>query len=69
MIALLFKGLSRVFSIKHGDPAKGLGIPRELDFEGQQDLITELSQDWGKQRLFEDSNKTLCAPGPRGKEK
>ena len=40
--SLLFKGLSRVFSITHGDLAKGLGIPREPDFEGQQDLIREL---------------------------
>ena len=29
-----------------GDPAKGLRIPRELDFEGQRDLIRELPQDW-----------------------
>ena len=34
-----------------GDPTKGLGIPKESDFEGQQDLITRLPQDWGKQRL------------------
>ena len=34
-----------------GDSAKGLGIPRESDSEGQQDLITELPQDWGKQIL------------------
>ena len=51
-----------------GDPAKGLGISRESDFEGQWDLITELPQDWGKQRLLKGTNKTLCAPGPRGKE-
>ena len=35
-----------------GDPAKGLGIPRESDYEGQQDLITEFSQDWGNKRLL-----------------
>ena len=29
----------------------GLGIPRESDLEGQKDLIIELPQDWGKQRL------------------
>ena len=28
------------------DPTKGLRIPRESDFEGQWDLITELPQDW-----------------------
>ena len=33
-----------------GDLTKGLGIPRESDFEGQWDLIIRLSQDWGKQR-------------------
>ena len=51
-----------------GDATKGLGIPRESDFEGQWDLITELPQTWGKQRLLKDTNKTLCTPGPRGKE-
>ena len=44
-----------------GDPAKGLGIPRESDFEGQRNLITELPQDRGKQRLLEGTNKA-CAP-------
>ena len=34
-----------------GDLAKGLETPRESDVEGQQNLITELSQSWGKQRL------------------
>ena len=39
----------------------------EFDFGGQWDLITELTQDWGN-RLLEGTNKTLRAPGPRGKE-
>ena len=30
---------------------QGLGIPRESDLGGKQDLITRLPQDWGKQRL------------------
>ena len=30
-----------------GIQQKGLGIPRESDFEGQWDLITGLPQDWG----------------------
>ena len=51
-----------------GDPAKGPEIPKESDFEGQCDLIAALMQDWGKQRLSEDTNKILCAPGPRRKE-
>ena len=50
-------------------PTKGLGIPRESDFKDQQDLITRLPQDWGKQTpLLEGTNKILHAPGPRGKE-
>ena len=32
-----------------GDPTKRLGIPRESDLEGQQDLIIGLSLDSGKQ--------------------
>ncbi|XP_010832380.1 PREDICTED: matrilysin isoform X1 [Bison bison bison] len=44
-----------------GNPAKELGIPRESDFEGQRNLITELPQDRGKQRLLEGTNKA-CAP-------
>ena len=47
------------------DPTKGLGIPRESDFEGQQDLITRLPQDqklqsWRAQTklcLHQDSEK------------
>ena len=53
--------------LQPGDPAKELGIPRESDFEGQWDLITELPEDWGKQGLLEGTDKTLCALGPRGK--
>ena len=52
-----------------GDPAKRLGIPRESEFEGQQDLIIGLPQDWGKQTpLLEGTNKMLHAAVPRGKE-
>ena len=29
-------------------------------------MITELTQDWGN-RVSEDTNKTLCAPGPKEK--
>jgi len=46
---------------------KGLRTPREFDFEGQWDLITELPQDWRNGHL-EGTNKTLCTPGPRRKE-
>ena len=41
--------------------------PREFDFEGQWDLITECLQDWGN-RLLEGTNQTMCTPGPRRKE-
>ena len=61
--------LLQMFQTSHqnsqpGNPAKGLGIPKESDFEGQQDLITGLPQDWVKQRLLEGTNKILWAPGP-----
>ena len=44
----------------HFHVAKGQGIPRESDFEGQWDLTIELLQDSGKQRPLEGRNKTLC---------
>ena len=50
-----------------GNLTKGLRTPREFDFGGQWDLITELSQDWGN-RLLEGTNKTSCTPGPKRKE-
>ena len=44
------------------DPTKGLSIPRESDFEGQWDLIMELSRDWGQQTLGGDYKTTKpCA--------
>ena len=46
---------------KPGNLAKGLRTPREFDFGGQWDLITELTQGWGN-RLSEGKNKTLCTP-------
>ena len=52
------------------DPAKALGIPGESDFKGQWDLIKELLQDQGKQKLLEDTNK-ICAhqdPGERSSD-
>ena len=50
-----------------GDPTKGLKTPREFDFEAQWDLIKEIPQDWGN-RLFESTDKILCAQGPKRKE-
>ena len=44
-----------------------LRTPKVSDCGGQWDLITELTQDWGK-RLLEGTNKTWCAPGPGRKE-
>ena len=38
------------------DPTKGLRTPREFDFGGQWDLITELSQDWGNRLLEAQQN-------------
>ena len=40
------------------DPTKELGILRDSDLEGQQDLIIGLLQDWGKQRLHHKQNLT-----------
>ena len=37
-------------------PTKELGILRDSDLEGQQDLIIGLLQDWGKQRLHRKQN-------------
>ena len=31
-------------------------------------MITELPQDWEKQRLLEGTSETKCTPGPRGEE-
>ena len=50
-----------------GDLGKRLRTPREFNFGGQWDLITELTQDWGN-RLSQGTIKTLCAPGPKRKE-
>ena len=63
-----------------GDLGKGLRTPREFDFGGQWDLITELAhfggqwdlitelaQDWGN-RFSQGTIKTLCASGPSRKE-
>ena len=50
-----------------GHPARGLRTPREFDFGGQWNLITELPKDWGN-RFLEGTDKALCAPGPRRKE-
>ena len=52
-----FLGPNQTF--KPGDPTKGLRMSRESDLEGQRDLMTELPQHWGKQRLLESTNKTL----------
>ena len=50
-----------------GNPAKEMRSPRESDFEGQWDLITERPQEWGN-RLLEGTNKTFCGPRPNRKE-
>ena len=41
-----------------GDRSKGLGIPRESNFAGQQDLTIELPQDWENR----DSWRTQTKP-------
>ena len=41
---------------------KGMGIPRECNFEGHWDLITEFPQDWENRDSW---RAPLCTPGPR----
>ena len=55
---------------KPGDPTKGLGIPRESDFESQRDLITKISTGLEKTEtpVLEGTNETLRAARLRGKE-
>ena len=50
------------------DQAKGLGIPREPDLEGQQDLTVGISQDWRKERLHSwRTQKNLACIKTQGK--
>ena len=51
------------------DLTKELGIPRESDLEGQQDLIKRFPQDWEKQRPQSWGAQTKpCIPQDAGKE-
>ena len=47
VLSLLWRFQASCQASQPGDLTKGLGIPRESDFEDQQDLITGLPQDWG----------------------
>ena len=47
-----------------GNLAKGLGIPRESDSEAQQDLITELPQDWGNRDFWIAQTKSCSQKDP-----
>ena len=51
-----------------GDPIKGLGIPRESDFEGQWDLVTGLPQDWEKDFTFGGQKQNFSCTKTWGKE-
>ena len=53
-----------------GDPAERLGIPRESDFEGQWDLVTEFSQDWGYRDTWRAKTKSCVhqEPGERSSD-
>jgi len=46
------------------DPATGLRTPREFDFEGQQGLITELTQDWGNRDCWRAQTKSFLHQDP-----
>ena len=67
ILALLRKFQDLQQTSQPGDLPRGLRTPREFDFGGQQDLITELTQDWGN-IILEGTNKTLSTQGPRKKE-
>ena len=54
--------LSRKFQAPQQISQPGLKTPREFDFGGQWDLITELTQNWGN-RLLEGTTKTFCTLG------
>ena len=70
VLALLWRFSAPHQAFQPGDAAKGLGMPRESDFEGQWDLITGLPTGLGETEmpLLTDINKTLYTPGLRGKE-
>ena len=61
----------KVLSLMSGFPiwesAKGMGIPREFNSEGQWDLITGFPQDWGKQTPVLESRQNLLCTKTRGK--
>ena len=44
--------------------SKGLNIPRESDFEGQQDLITEFPQAWGSRDSWRKQRKPCVHQDP-----
>ena len=50
--------------LQPGDPEKGLSIPRESDFEGQQDLIIELLQGLGNKDSWKAQSKPCVQQNP-----
>ena len=50
-----------------GDLKKGLGIPREFDFEGQQDLIIGLPRTRGNKRGFGGHKQNRACTMTQGK--
>ena len=69
VLPLLWRVWAPCQASQPGDLPKGLGIPRESDFEGQWDLITWLPQDWGnRDYTFGGHKQNLLCSKPRGKE-
>ena len=68
VLALLqkFSGSQQISQL--GDSAKALRTLREFDFKQPVVFDYRTSTGLEKQRFFEGTKKTLCAPGPRGKE-
>ena len=48
VLPLLWRFWTPCQSPQPADPAKGLRLPKESDFESQWDLIARLPQDWGE---------------------
>ena len=60
VLTMLWRFLAPHQISQAGNPAQRVGIPRESGFEGQQDLIAELPQEWEKQTLG-GHKQNLCA--------
>ena len=69
VIPLLWSFRTPCQASQPGDLTKGLGIPREPDFEGQQDFIKDFHRTGGsRDSCLGQYKQNLCTPRLRGKE-